>query len=151
MPPPSARSTYPVPIGVQRGLAMDSLKYCLSPPFPAGGPPLKQLYGRFGAGLPATRAACGCLLPYWTPPHRTPMPYAHACVHGSLLCSAPFCAVIVCTRADRGPLLSPPPHHHAPGTPPSSSPRPCSLRCPPSPPPLLTPSHLNSIRLQNIS
>jgi hypothetical protein len=33
----------------------------------AGGPPLKQPYGRFRVGPPAGLVACGRLLPFWTP------------------------------------------------------------------------------------
>jgi hypothetical protein len=59
-------------MGVWKGVAMDSLKFYLGPhciifPRPAGGPPLKQLYNRLRGGPPSGRAACGRLLPFWTP------------------------------------------------------------------------------------
>jgi hypothetical protein len=51
---------------------MDSLKFHPGPPCltlisPAGGPPLKRPYGHFRGGLPTEHAACGRLLPLWTP------------------------------------------------------------------------------------
>jgi hypothetical protein len=59
-------------IGVWQGVTMDFLKYHYSPPCPtvlclAGGPPLKQPYGLSKDGLPTGQAACGRLLPFWTP------------------------------------------------------------------------------------
>jgi hypothetical protein len=58
--------------GVWQGLAMDSLKFHPGPLYltflsPAGGPPLKRPYSRFRGGSPARQAACGHLLPLWTP------------------------------------------------------------------------------------
>jgi hypothetical protein len=58
-------------MGVWQGVAMDSLKYHLGPPCPtllcpAGGPPLKRLYG---GGPPTGHTACGRLL------HPTPYAY----------------------------------------------------------------------------
>jgi hypothetical protein len=59
-------------LGVRHGIAMDSLKFHPGPPCPtfgrpAGEPPLKRPYIRFRGGLLAGRAACGHLLPLWTP------------------------------------------------------------------------------------
>jgi hypothetical protein len=59
-------------MGAWQGVAMVSLKFhlalpCLTLLRPVGGRPLKWPYGRFGGGLPAGQAACGHLLPYWTP------------------------------------------------------------------------------------
>jgi hypothetical protein len=58
-------------VEVWQGVAMDSLKFHLSPPCPtilnpAGEPPLKQRYSHFRGGLPAgvTR---GSFLPLWIP------------------------------------------------------------------------------------
>jgi hypothetical protein len=58
-------------MSVWQGVAMDSLKFypglpCSTFLRPAGGPPLKWLYGHFGGGPSTERAACGCLLPLWT-------------------------------------------------------------------------------------
>jgi hypothetical protein len=49
-------------LGVRKGVAMDSLKFHLSPPCPtllcpAGGPPPNRPYSRFRGGPPAGRAA----------------------------------------------------------------------------------------------
>jgi hypothetical protein len=59
-------------MGVWQGVAMDSLKYHQGPSCPtllrpASGSLLKRPYSRFRDGLPAGWAACGCLLPLWTP------------------------------------------------------------------------------------
>jgi hypothetical protein len=55
-----------------RGGHGDSLKFrpgssCPTFLCPAGGPPLKQPYGRFRDGPPARQAVCSHLLPHWTP------------------------------------------------------------------------------------
>jgi hypothetical protein len=59
-------------MGIWQGEAMDSLKYypgslCPTLLRPAGGIPLKQLYGSFRGGPPARQVACGRLLPPCTP------------------------------------------------------------------------------------
>jgi hypothetical protein len=59
-------------MSVWQGMAMDSMKYHLGPPCltllrPAGAPPLKQPYVHFTGSPPAGQAACGHLLPLWTP------------------------------------------------------------------------------------
>jgi hypothetical protein len=58
-------------MSVWQGVTMDSLNFNPSLPSPtllrpAGGPPLKRHYGRFGGG-PKGQAACSRLLPFWTP------------------------------------------------------------------------------------
>jgi hypothetical protein len=68
-------------MGVRQGVAMDFLKFHPGPPCPtllrpAGGPPLKQ---------PAGQAACGRLLPLWTP-HAVRLCSCHT-VGGSVLFS----------------------------------------------------------------
>jgi hypothetical protein len=57
-------------MGVWQRVAMDSLKFHLALPCPtllrpAGGPPLKQPYGRVRGGPPTGGSACGYLLPLW--------------------------------------------------------------------------------------
>jgi hypothetical protein len=57
---------------VWQGVGMDSLKFhrcplCPTLLRPAGGPPPKWPYIRFRGGPPARQAACGRLLPFWTP------------------------------------------------------------------------------------
>jgi hypothetical protein len=69
-------------VGVWQGVAMDSLKFHPGPPCPtllrpAGGPPPKRPYSRFGGGPPAERAACGHLLPPWIP-----LPVRACCLDG---------------------------------------------------------------------
>jgi hypothetical protein len=59
-------------IGVWQGVAMDSLKFqpgqpCFTLIRPAGETPLKGPCGRFRGGPPTLWAACGLLLPLWTP------------------------------------------------------------------------------------
>jgi hypothetical protein len=59
-------------MGVWQGVAMVSLKFhpgppCSAFPRPTGGPPLKRPYSCFRGGPLAGRAACGHLLPLWTP------------------------------------------------------------------------------------
>jgi hypothetical protein len=83
--PPSPATPLPDPprqrpIGVWQGLAMDSLKFHVGPPWPtflrpADELPLKRPHGCYRGGPRAGRAACGRLLPLWTPqpPGRTPM------------------------------------------------------------------------------
>jgi hypothetical protein len=51
---------------------MDSLKFYMGPPCPnllrpVDGPPLKRPYGCFWGNPSTGRAACGRLLPFWTP------------------------------------------------------------------------------------
>jgi hypothetical protein len=51
-------------------MAMDSLKFHPAPPWllrPSGRTSLKRYHGCFKDGTPAGRAACGRLLPLWTP------------------------------------------------------------------------------------
>jgi hypothetical protein len=59
-------------MGVWQGVAMDSPKFHPGPPCPtllrpAGGPLLKRYNGRFRGGQPTRQAACGRLLPLWSP------------------------------------------------------------------------------------
>jgi hypothetical protein len=57
-------------MGVWQGVAMDSLKYHRGPPDPStscGRATTETAYSHFMGGPPAGRAACGCLLPVWTP------------------------------------------------------------------------------------
>jgi hypothetical protein len=59
-------------ISVWQGVAMDTLKLHLGSPHPtplppAGCLPLKRSLGCFRDGLPTGLAACGSLLPSWTP------------------------------------------------------------------------------------
>jgi hypothetical protein len=59
-------------IVIWQGVAMDFTKYHSGPPCltilpPAGGPPLKQPYGRFWNDPPTERAASGRYIPPWTP------------------------------------------------------------------------------------
>jgi hypothetical protein len=59
------------------GLPWVSLGLALPNPLrPAGRPSLKRRYGHFRGGLPTGRAACGRVLPFWTP-------------HAICLCSYP--------------------------------------------------------------
>jgi hypothetical protein len=58
-------------IGVQQGMA-NSLKFHAGPPCPSllhpvGEQPLKRPYSRFRGSPPPGWAACGSLLPHWTP------------------------------------------------------------------------------------
>jgi hypothetical protein len=62
----------PLLIGIQQGVAMDSLKFHAGPPCPTllppvGKTPMKRLYSHFRGGPPAGRAAYGHLLPDWAP------------------------------------------------------------------------------------
>jgi hypothetical protein len=59
-------------LGVWQGVAMDFLKFhpgplCPTLLCPAGGQPLKRSYSCFSSVAPAGQAACGHLLPPWTP------------------------------------------------------------------------------------
>jgi hypothetical protein len=58
-------------------VTMDSIQFSLGPPCltllpPAGGPPLKRLFGYFRGGSPTGRADCGRLNPFGNP---TPFAY----------------------------------------------------------------------------
>jgi hypothetical protein len=68
-------------MSVKQGVATDSLNCYPGPLCPTrlhlvGRPPLNRPYNRFRGGPLAERAACGRLLPFWTPhvvrPRRTP-------------------------------------------------------------------------------
>jgi hypothetical protein len=66
-------------MGVWQGVAMNSLKFHPSLPYPtllhpAGGPPLKRPYDSFKGGPPLGQTACGRLQPFLDTPRRTPMP-----------------------------------------------------------------------------
>jgi hypothetical protein len=59
-------------MAVWQGMAKDSLNYRYVPPCrtllrPAGGPPMKRSCGYFRGGMPTGQAACGRILPCWTP------------------------------------------------------------------------------------
>jgi hypothetical protein len=59
-------------MSIWQGVAMDSLQFHLGLPCPSFlrpvvGPPLKLPYIHFRDGPPAWRAACGRILPLWTP------------------------------------------------------------------------------------
>jgi hypothetical protein len=59
-------------MGVWQKVAMDSLKFHVSPPCPTllgpgGWPPLNLPYSHFRGGPLTGQAACGRLLPLWTP------------------------------------------------------------------------------------
>jgi hypothetical protein len=59
-------------MGVQQGVAKDSLKFHPCPPCPTllcpvGEPPLKRPHNRFRDGVPEKEAVCGHLRPLWTP------------------------------------------------------------------------------------
>jgi hypothetical protein len=65
-------SRSPASLGVWQGMAIDSLKFQLGPPWPtllcpAGGPPLKQPFSCFRGGSPTGWAACSPLQPFGTP------------------------------------------------------------------------------------
>jgi hypothetical protein len=59
-------------MGVWQGVAMDSLEFhpglsCTTLLHPVGGLPLIRHYSLFRGDPPADQAACGRLLPFWTP------------------------------------------------------------------------------------
>jgi hypothetical protein len=86
-----------IPMGIWRGVAIDSLKFHLGLPcptllYPAGGPPLKWPLGHFRGGPPAGGTACCRLLPL-----RHPTPYAYGYSHESLSCNL-FPTVSQCHR-----------------------------------------------------